>query len=78
MLESTKSSGISGKCGQYKKLGDDCRAEVGKYASYHGVAPTFCTSPESYKRKWVKALFVQFDIASSEKLNSKGLKVLRR
>ena len=42
VLEATKSSGISGKHGHYKKLDDDLWAEihVGKYACYHGVAVT--------------------------------------
>ena len=33
VLEATKSGGIGGKRGQYKKLDDDLRAEIGKYAT---------------------------------------------
>ena len=51
VLEATKSSGIGGKRGQYKKLDDDLRAEIGKYASYHGVAATSRYFSRKLKKK---------------------------
>ena len=51
VLEATKSSDVSGKHGQYRKLDDDCQAEIGKYARYHGVAPTSRYFSSNLKKK---------------------------